>query len=86
MVARPRIPDESAIGPEMHHLKLAQSDKIYLLIALLGYSLSSLDSLNFWNSRAVEVFDSFSRRPKLSFESAMGFPSDWRSLDLWAAG
>lgn len=86
MVTRPRIPGESAIGPEVHHLEQAQSNKIYPLVALLGYSLSSTGSVNVWNSRAVDVFDGFPEIPKLSLESAMGFPSDWRSLDLWAAG
>lgn len=86
MVTRPRIPVESVVGSEVHHLSQSQSNKVYPLVALLAYSLSSLDPLNEWNHRAVEVFDGFPRLSKLSLESAMGFPSDWRTLDLWGDG
>lgn len=86
MVTRPRIPGESALGPEVHHLTRSQSNKVYPLIALLAYSLFSLDPINGWKHRASDVFNGFPELAEINLESAMGFPSDWQSLALWGEG
>ena len=86
IVIRPRIPGESALGPEVHHLAQSQSNKVYPLAALLAYALVSLDPLSGWKQQAVDVFDGFPDLAKLSLESSMDFPSDWRSLKLWGGG
>ena len=83
LVMRPRIPVESSVKPEIHHLSEGETKKLYPPAALLAYTLRSIEPLNDWNVRAASVFCSFPSVDGLSLQGSMGFPQDWETLDLW---
>jgi abortive infection bacteriophage resistance protein len=77
-----RLPDNL---PLLQHLNLdiRGKKKVYGLAALLAYLTQEIRPEYEWKSRFVSLLNTFPVGIPLSPESAMGFPADWRSLELW---
>ncbi|WP_083912661.1 Abi family protein [Corynebacterium lubricantis] len=80
--------NENLFRPSLYHLlnrndSKEHDDKIYPALAIITYLISFLQSDDEWRVRLVELLDEFPNIDGVSLEASMGFPLDWKSLDIW---
>lgn len=72
------------VDDELHHLKSADTNRLYFLMAVLAYLVKRIDR----NSRfESEVRTTMSKLPAVegyTSESVTGFAEGWRDKSLWA--
>jgi len=79
----PKRGSSRVLPPDLAHLATADNHRLYYLAALTAHLLRSIDPRTRWPQRFVEVMKRFPATPAATVERDMGFPSDWRTLDLW---
>lgn len=71
------------VQPDLHHLREADSDKIYFLAALTAYLLRRADPATSWPAEFRGVMATFPTIDQVSLKHAAGFPDGWQDLPLW---
>lgn len=87
LIHAPKRPAADAIDM-LEHLRERGSSKggfgLYNVAAIMAYLLYNIDPDTTWPQELRELVDSFPTTPHIGIES-MGFPKDWKTLDLWAS-
>jgi abortive infection bacteriophage resistance protein len=73
-------------APELTHLNdaLHSRQRIYAVAAILSYLTDRIRPEAGWRARLNELLDRFPTGLPVSPEVHMGFPTGWRSLELWS--
>jgi len=74
--------------PVLHHLNDLDNDrrqKIYTLIALTAFLHRTVDPTCHWSQSTLPTLaKKFGSVAGMTLENTMGFPTNWRDLDLWS--
>lgn len=74
----------AAVGEDLAHLQdLEWRQKLYIHAALIAYLLRSINPSTRWPTNFKTHLNKFPVIEGLTPEKDMGFPVDWRQLDLW---
>jgi abortive infection bacteriophage resistance protein len=66
-------------GPRNAHSR----DRVYGALAVTQYILQALRFSDEWKKSLISLIDSFPTCPGVATTGAMGFPENWRELELW---
>ncbi|MDO4914735.1 Abi family protein [Corynebacterium sp.] len=87
LVHAPKRPKAGAIA-KLEHLREPGSSKggfgLYNVIAIMAYLLDEVDPGTTWPQQLTALVDQFPTNEHIDIDS-MGFPQDWKELDLWSA-
>lgn len=74
----------SQVGADLAHVAACEPrDKLYVLLAILGYLVRHLDPKANWPLRLRTHVRKFPDLPSLTVQQDMGFPHGWDDLPLW---
>jgi len=79
----PRVPSPALAHERLHHLSIADNNRLYFLVAITAHLLICLDSSTNWPRQFVTVMRKYPTVHGMTPENTMGFPGDWESLALW---
>lgn len=80
-----KAPHKNQVGPSIAHLcdKGSRLNSVYDYLAVAAYLLSNSKADINWQRRVKETMKKFPEVPYLNPITEMGFPEDWRELELW---
>ncbi len=83
LIRQPRIPDKGVI-PLLDHLTRQRNmaSRTYTILAMCSYVLQQMQFRGLWLEPLRFLAEKFPSCPSLSLEM-MGFPENWKTLELW---
>ncbi|WP_157720030.1 Abi family protein [Microlunatus sagamiharensis] len=79
----PKRVNARMVEDDIHHLSQVDTDKLYVLVALLAYLLKAVEPKSTWISDFTTTMNKFPASHGMTPENMMGFPTDWRRLSIW---
>lgn len=79
----PVKPPKNLVHARLHHLGVADNDRIYFLAALCAHLLLQLDPLTDWPTQFVTTMRKYRPVHGMTAENTMGFPAGWSELAIW---
>jgi abortive infection bacteriophage resistance protein len=82
-VRQPKLPEQGKI-PVLDHLHEDRyaSQRLYAIIAVMRYLQQVIGPQSTWGEKLITLNDTFPVAPGIEFRH-MGYPENWRELDLW---
>lgn len=73
----------STLPDDLAHLATTDNKRLYHLAAITAHLLRAIDRRTRWPQHLAEAMRKFPDNPVATVEKDMGFPADWRTMDLW---
>ncbi|MCL2092310.1 MAG: Abi family protein [Micrococcales bacterium] len=73
----------ATLPTDLAHLVTTDNQRLYHRAAITAHLLRAIDRQTRWPQHFVEVVKKFPDNPSVTVERDMGFPTRWRTMDLW---
>lgn len=79
----PRVPSPTQTPDRLHHLAATNNHRLYFLAAITAHLLVCLDPATNWPRQLATVISKFPESHGMTPGTTMGFPDDWKELEIW---